>query len=25
MLESDFPPDTIEAIRRLKENGWRWP
>lgn len=25
MLESDFPPDTVEAIRRLRANGWRWP
>ncbi len=25
MLQSDFPSDTLEAIRRLKENGWRWP
>jgi DNA polymerase-3 subunit epsilon len=24
MLESDFPPDTRQAIRRLKENGWAW-
>jgi hypothetical protein len=25
MLNSDFPPDTLEAIRRLQKNGWRWP
>jgi DNA polymerase-3 subunit epsilon len=25
ILESDFPPDTMEALRRLKANGWRWP
>jgi DNA polymerase-3 subunit epsilon len=25
MLNSDFPVDTLEAIRRLKDNGWRWP
>jgi DNA polymerase-3 subunit epsilon len=25
MLESDFPPDTKEALRRLKDGGWRWP
>jgi len=25
MLESDFPADTLDAIRHLKENGWRWP
>lgn len=25
MLKSDFPPDTLDAIRYLRENGWRWP
>jgi hypothetical protein len=25
MLQSDFPPDTLDAIRRLRDNGWRWP
>lgn len=25
MLTSDFPSDTLDAIRRLKNNGWRWP
>jgi DNA polymerase-3 subunit epsilon len=25
MESSDFPSDTLDAIRRLKENGWRWP
>ena len=25
MTKSDFPSDTLEAIRRLKENEWRWP
>lgn len=25
MMKSDFPSDTLEAIRRLKENEWRWP
>lgn len=25
MLEADFPADTLDAIRRLKENDWRWP
>ncbi len=25
MLESDFPADTLDALRRLRENGWRWP
>jgi DNA polymerase-3 subunit epsilon len=25
MMSSDFPPDTLQAIRRLKENDWRWP
>ncbi|MBT8479675.1 MAG: 3'-5' exonuclease [Gemmatimonadetes bacterium] len=25
MLQSDFPRDTLDAIRHLKENGWRWP
>lgn len=24
MLESDFPPDTLAALRRLKETDWRW-
>jgi DNA polymerase-3 subunit epsilon len=24
MLQSDFPPDTLDAIRRLKTSGWRW-
>lgn len=24
MLRSDFPPDTLDAIRRLQANGWRW-
>ncbi len=25
MLESDFPADTLDALRRLRENDWRWP
>jgi len=25
MLKSDFPPDTLEALRHLRQNGWRWP
>jgi len=25
MLQSDFPADTLAAIRRLRENGFRWP
>lgn len=24
MLTSDFPPDTMHAIRKLKEYDWRW-
>lgn len=24
MLGADFPPDTLHAIRKLKENGWKW-
>lgn len=24
MLESDFPADTLDALRRLRENDWRW-
>ncbi|MFQ5745862.1 MAG: exonuclease domain-containing protein [Gemmatimonadota bacterium] len=25
MLKADFPDDTCRAIRRLRENGYRWP
>lgn len=25
MLQADFPPDTLDAIRKLKQNGWCWP
>ena len=25
METSDFPADTLDALRRLKENDWRWP
>jgi len=25
MLKSSFPPDTEAVLRRIKDNGWRWP
>jgi len=25
MLTADFSADTLDALRRLRESGWRWP